>query len=153
MNQKNLMIGLCLLFSVWMTGCSRESGSTSPGQTSDFSSPSSTRNDTHTLTTERAQTAIDRFMAANATGTMKIKGGIREIPSENSAVAEVTMENFRSNDGRFYPQTLRGRSLSWSTGAVVFSRYTDGKWVLSQIVIVNDSSGQRVTYKPNIEVY
>lgn len=150
MNQRNLMIVLCLFITIWSTSCTQESSSTSPERTS--SQPTSAqKNDS--LTTDRAQRAIDRFMAANATGTMKIKGGIREIPSENSAVADIVMENFKSNDGQFYPQTLRGRSLSWSTGVAVFSRFTDGKWVLSQVVIVNDSSGQRGTYKPNIEVY
>lgn len=105
------------------------------------------------LTLESAQDAIDRFMSANASGTMRIRGGVREIPSENSAIAEITMDNFRSRDGKFYPQTTPyGRSLSWTTGKAVFSKYTDGRWVLSQLIVIQDSTGYTGTYKPDIEI-
>ncbi len=105
------------------------------------------------LTTEAAQDALNRFMSANAKGTMTIRGGVREIPAENSATAEIIMDTFRSNDGKFFPETTPyGRSLSWTTGKAVFSKYTDGRWVLSEVVIIQDSTGYTGTYKPNIEI-
>lgn len=156
MNQINLAIALCLFVGIWIVGCSKEDVSSSPTRT-DATPPTSPQSSTknESLTTDRAQKAIDKFMAANAKGTMTINGGIREIPSENSAVADVVMENFTSNDGQFYTSTQPSRRtvpLGWTTGTATFSRYTDGKWVLSQIVIVHSSSGQRGTFKPNIEV-
>lgn len=156
MNTRNVMIGLCLLMSIGLMGCARESGSKSTTRTDtpqSTSSQSSAKNDN--LTTERAQKAIDRFMSANAKGAMTIRSGIREIPSENAAVADLVLKDFTSNDGKYYPGNGGGWSGGgeWSTGKVVFSRFTDGKWVLSQVVITHNAKGQSVTYKPDIEVY
>ena len=64
------------------------------------------------------------------------------MPAQNSATAELDVSNFKSKEGR---QFKDGR------GVAGFSHYTDGKWMLSEIVIVYNGF-DKMTWTPTVEV-
>ena len=76
---------------------------------------------------------------------MQVKGGVREIPQDNSAVSEITFSEFiyklkNENNDRIYS----------GNGKAYFVKYTDGRWSLKEIKI-GDMYGA-VTWKPDIDV-
>jgi hypothetical protein len=131
------LIALCVV----LIGC-RSTESSYSSSSSSPSSSSSSSSDSSKITTEKAQNALDRFASANGSGNIRIKGGVREIPSQNSATAELDVTNFSNNKGRRYND---GR------GVAGFSRYTDGKWTLSEVVILYNGF-DKITYTPTIEL-
>jgi len=100
------------------------------------------------LTQEAAQDAINQWatskFAANK-NAVKIIGGVRELPAENSATAELQFDSFNytltqsPDTGRIY----NGR------GIATFAHYTDGRWVLNRVQI--GQAFDTVTWSPNIE--
>lgn len=116
-------------------------GSTS----SSMNSPSSSNpnsSDSGKITSEKAQNALDRFVSANGSGSIRIKGGVREIPTQNAATAELDVSNFTN---------LNGRQFKDGRGIAGFSRYTDGKWSLSEVVILYNGFDKQ-TWTPTIEL-
>lgn len=94
------------------------------------------------LTVESAQNALDRFANNNGSGQIRIRGGVKEIPAQNSATAELNVDDFYNKDGRRY---------SNKRGIAGFSRYTDGRWTLTEVVIMLNGF-DRITWHPTIEV-
>jgi hypothetical protein len=95
-----------------------------------------------TLTTDCAQMALNKFFKR---GSGRIIGGIREITSENTGVAELDIRDFiytRKGDTREFIYSGKGKA--------VFAHYTDGRWVLNKVVI--GDMFDNVTWSPNIEV-
>jgi len=79
-------------------------------------------------------------------GDAKIVGGVREIPAENSAVAELNISNLS------YTSSSTGQQHTYSgKGTAIFSRYTDGSWVLSKIEIGDFYSGT-TTWNPVVKI-
>lgn len=133
------LFSLFVLLSYLFAGCG------SRGSTPGTQPASSTTQTSMQLTTEKAQDAIDRFVSTNGTGgRLRIRGGVREVPSENAAVAELAVEDFQSNN-RLY------RDDKWD-GQAVFSKFSDGKWTLTQINLKNSSDYASQWWKPVIEV-
>ena len=75
---------------------------------------------------------------------MRIRGGVREVPSENAAIAELAVEDFQSNN-RIYSDD------KWS-GKAILSKYSDGKWTLTEIALTNSSDYAWQKWRPIIEV-
>lgn len=96
-----------------------------------------------TLTTTSAQAAIDRFVSVNGAGRITIKGGVREISSENGAVAELNLEQFIDS---------KGRNLTGKPATATFSHYTDGRWALTKVYVRIPESYGYVDYQVVIEV-
>lgn len=135
-----LTLAFLFVLSVILTGCnSAPSYSSSSGS----SSSSSSSSDSSKLTTEKAQDAIDRFAKANGTGRIRIKGGVREIPAQNSATAEVDVDEWTDNERRQF----KGKPA-----VAGFSHYSDGRWALTEFVVRLPESYGSVTWKPTIEV-
>jgi hypothetical protein len=82
------------------------------------------------LTTENGQAALNRWMsiADPSGGRVTIVGGIREVPSQNIATADVQLSNFHYQSARGY-----GQRLYSGLGTATFVHYTDGRWVLTRI--------------------
>ena len=129
---------LCVAFA----GCT--SPSTSPQSTS-----SSRSSDTGVLTPEKAQRAMDTF-ARQQQGTLTLKGGVREIPSENIAKAECEFHGIhynRNGEDRIISDTYEGTNLR-PTCTVGFTHYTDGRWVLTRVTIGDTDARE---WKLNLE--
>ncbi len=95
------------------------------------------------LTQESAQDTIDRFVTANGSGQIRIRGGVRELPAENAATAELDLIGFVDS---------KGRSLSGKPTTAVWSKYTDGRWALTKVHVRLPESYGYVTYSPTIYV-
>lgn len=87
------------------------------------------------LTTQQAQRALERW--SNGKFTVL---GIKEIPEQNSATADFTVE------GKSYYDT--GRVYN-GPGVAVFSFYNDGRAVMTQVTLSEELIG---TFKTNIVV-
>ena len=125
-----------------------ETAASSSPPVTGYASPQSTpppsySPDSRTLTADNAQDALNRFASANGSGQIRIKGGVREIPAQNSAVAELDVDGFSDQRGRNY----RGKRA-----VAGFSRYTDGRWSLTEVVIMLDNYFDKTTWKPTIDV-
>lgn len=135
---KAWLAGLILLTLALSGGCGRIG--THPAMQRQSSTP-----EPNLLTTEKAQDAIDRFVSANGTGgRLRIRGGVREVPSENAATADLAVEDFQSGN-KIY------RDNVWD-GTAVFEKFSDGKWTLTQINLKNPSAYATQWWKPVIEV-
>jgi hypothetical protein len=103
------------------------------------------QSDSGILTNEKVQRALDKF-ASQQRGTMRLKGGIHEIPSQNTAKAQCT------HSGIHYTGRDRSDLLMPSDANcyIDFTKYTDGRWVITKIYLGYDSGGREWT--PNIVV-
>jgi PBP1b-binding outer membrane lipoprotein LpoB len=80
------------------------------------------------LTEGRAQKAIDRFMSGFS-GHASVQG-VQEIPQENAAKVDIKFTNFKYND------QMMGYSMDYSDlGTAIFSKYNDGRWVLTRVEV------------------
>jgi hypothetical protein len=75
------------------------------------------------LTNEKAQRAVDNWV--NNRGQITVSG-IQEIPTENTAKADLRFSNFRFKGGL-------GEENHSGPGVAIFSHYNDGRWVLKKI--------------------
>lgn len=88
-----------------------------------------------TLTNARAQHVLSAFLN---TGKVQVNG-VREIPQQNAATADLTLTNFvyllPKNDAiTAYAMGPGGGQRTYSGKAsATFIRYTDGRWVLNRI--------------------
>ncbi|KAF0247216.1 MAG: hypothetical protein FD167_3381 [bacterium] len=87
------------------------------------------------LTTQQAQRTLERW----SNGKFKVLG-IKEIPEQNSATADFTVE------GKSYYDT--GRVYN-GPGVAVFSFYNDGRLVMTQVTLSQEIMG---TFKTNVAV-
>jgi len=109
-----------------------------------YSKPAASTPAPNVLTTEKAQNAINQFMS-NKGGSLRIRGGVREVPSENSAVAELDIDNFTA-DNKIYSGDR------WN-GKAIFSKYSDGRWSLTKIHLTNPGSYAWQAWDMTIEVH
>jgi hypothetical protein len=80
------------------------------------------------LTTDRAQTTLNRWIA-NHSGTVEVLG-VQEFPQQNNAKADLRFTNLPVKDAIF------GRADTYSgSGTALFTHYSDGRWVLTEIDI------------------
>jgi len=93
------------------------------------------------LTTEAAQSAVDSVAAQMAepwqlepNATAKVIG-VTENEQENTAIADVTFGHFVFRCVE--PIGEHEIDQSWTSGKARFRHYTDGKWVLTDIVSDN----------------
>lgn len=119
--------------------CQSASSNTFSGNqnsSSDMTSRSSSQG-SETLTTERAQRAVDKGMESikkhlgslitpNARAVVR---GVREMPQFNIAQADITFVDTEvgCNTG------LQIQKFKWNNGVAIFNHYTDGRWVLTEI--------------------
>lgn len=88
-----------------------------------------------TLTDARAQRVLSAFLD---TGKVQVNG-VREIPQQNAATADLTLTNFvyilPKNDAiTAYAMGPGGGRRTYSGKATaIFLHYTDGRWVLNRI--------------------
>lgn len=96
------------------------------------------------LTTEKAKNALDRWNSNRGLVAMK-GGGVREIPAQSAAIAEISVSNFTFN--------VKGggtKTIASGNGTATFSHFTDGRWVLSKINI--DDGWMNWSFEPNLNV-
>ena len=86
------------------------------------------------LTTQQAQRALERW----SDGSFKVLG-IKEIPEQNSATADFTVEGRKYDIGTVYN----------GPGVAVFSFYTDGRIAMTQVILSEEIMG---VYKTNVAV-
>lgn len=86
------------------------------------------------LTPEQAQKALQRW----SNGTFKVLG-VKEIPEQNSATADFTVDITYHDTGRTYN----------GPGVAVFSFYNDGRIVMTQVTFSQEIMG---VYKTNVVV-
>jgi hypothetical protein len=80
------------------------------------------------LTTTRAQTTLNGW-TSNRGGSVEVVG-VQEFPQQNNAKADLKFTNLAVRDAIF------GRADSYSgSGTAIFTHYTDGRWVLTEIDI------------------
>jgi hypothetical protein len=127
-----------LAVSLVLTACLLACASQSSQQTSSSS-------DDSRITTEKAQQALNQWITAAGSGQVSIVGGVRELPSENAATADLTFSNFTY----VHSQTSQTRHYS-GAGKAVFMHYTDGRWVLNKVTI--GDVWANTTWTPNSEV-
>ena len=128
--------------------CTAFAACTSPS-TSPQTTSAGRSSDSGVLTTEKAQRAIDKF-ARQQQGAITLKGGVREIPSENIARAECESHNIhytRGGEDQIIQEFYQGTNLR-PRCTVVFTHYTDGRWVLTKVTI---GDAQAIQWEPNIE--
>ena len=103
----------------------------------------STPQDTGKLTREKAQATIDRFVSGNGKGRITIKGGVREVPAQNAAVVDINMDDYIDNKHG----QKRGKPAT-----ATFSRYNDGRWSLTVVLMRLPRSYGSIKWTMNIEV-
>lgn len=79
------------------------------------------------LTRDKAQKALDKALEGSSKGGTVTVQGVRELPSENAAEAELNFQNFRW-------QAPLGLGSYSGAGTARFSHYSDGRWVLSKVI-------------------
>lgn len=85
---------------------------------------------TNQLSNDKAQNAINKWAGQYSDATVRVVG-IREIPAENSAQVDVSINNLHWNyDNGIITQKMGCSSCS---GIATFSHYNDGRWVLMSI--------------------
>ena len=97
------------------------------------------------ITTEKAQRALNQWISFAGKGQVSIVGGVRELPTENAATAELTLTDFTFPDS----QTKQTRHYS-GAGKAIFVHYTDGRWMLNKVTI--GDVWANTTWTPNSEV-
>jgi hypothetical protein len=134
---RSFTVGLVL--AVFLLACTAQSSLQSSGSSSSSSSNAGQ------ITTEKAQQALNQWVARAGSGQVTIVGGVRELPAENAATAELKFTNFVYQSS----QTKQTRNYS-GTGNATFMHYTDGRWVLSK-VIAGDVWAS-TSWTPNIDI-
>lgn len=132
--KRSIFLAASLIFTAWLLACSSQ-----PSQQT--SAPS----DDGRITTEKAQRVLTQWIAAAGSGQVSIVGGVREVPSENAATADLTFSNFTY----VHSQTNQTRHYS-GAGKAIFIHYTDGRWVLNKVTI--GDVWANTTWTPNSEV-
>jgi hypothetical protein len=133
-----LIVAIALI--ACLPACNHESSQQSGSGTGSSSSSSAGR-----ITTEKAQQALNQWIARAGSGQVTIVGGVREVSAENAATAELKFTNFVYQSS----QTKETRNYS-GPGNATFVHYTDGRWVLNK-VLAGDVWAS-TTWSPNIEV-
>lgn len=127
-----------LAASLLLTACLLACASPSSQQTS-------TSSDAGRITTEKAQQALNQWIARAGSGQVTIVGGVRELPNENAATAELKFTNFVYQSS----QTKETRNYS-GAGNATFMHYTDGRWVLNKVVAGDVWAS--TSWTPNIDI-
>jgi hypothetical protein len=96
------------------------------------------------ITTEKAQQALNQWIAAAGGGQVSIVGGVRELPAENAAIADLTVTNLT-----WQSQTNETRRYS-GAGKATFVHYTDGHWALSKVTVGDVYAS--TSWSPNMEI-
>lgn len=92
------------------------------------------------LTAERVQTALNKWHP----DTKVI--GVREISSDNSAVADIVVSNVTVKN---YGESAR----PYSGPAVAnLKRYTNGKWIVAEVVVEFQPGGASYRFSLNLDV-
>ena len=104
-----------------------------------------TASDTGKITTEKAQAALNQWVTSAGSGQVSIVGGVRELPTENAATAELKLTELTYVSS----QTKQTRHYS-GAGTATFMHYTDGRWVLSKVTV--GDVWANTSWTPNIEV-
>lgn len=86
------------------------------------------------ITPEQAQKALQRW----SNGTFKVLG-VKEMPEQNSAAADFTVDITYHDTGRTYN----------GPGIAMFSFYNDGRIVMTQVIFSEEIMG---VYKTNVAV-
>ena len=141
-----LTLTFLLVLCVVLVSCRSTDSSYSSGNGSS-SSNSSSSSDSGILTAEKAQDAIDRFVKANGGGRIRIRRGVREIPAQNSAIAEFDVEEFKGEDN-----TRDIRNYAGESGQATFLRFTDGKWTMTRVDIRYANGFATATWQTTVEV-
>jgi len=109
------------------------------------SSSSSSSSDAGRITTEKAQQALNQWITQAGKGQVTIVGGVREVPAENAATAELKFTNF------VYVSSRTKQTLQYSgSGNATFMHYTDGRWVLNKVLV--GDVWTNTTWSPNIDI-
>lgn len=96
------------------------------------------------LTVEKAQRTVNKIKGTYGALTVK---GIREVPAQNIAIADMQFVNERLDP------SMDSRTESYNgPGYAVFSHYSDGRWVLTTYGRGNGSSAFSLKWTTNIEV-
>lgn len=124
----------CLVLATGLLACASHS-----------SQPGSSASDAGKITTEKAQQALNQWITRAGSGQVSIVGGVREVPAENAATAELKFTKF------VYQSSRTKQTLEYSgSGNATFMHYTDGRWVLSKVLV--GDVWANTTWSPNIEV-
>jgi hypothetical protein len=83
------------------------------------------------LTIAKAQKTIDLWLT---NGKAKVNG-VQDLPQNNTARADLTLQHFNFQQGSGFAQ--ENRDYSGSADAT-FTHYNDGRWVLSRVEIPPD---------------
>lgn len=143
---KNLFL-LLVIISGLMVGCNsnryRNSHESAPTDSSIF--------DDGILTTQKAENALEKWAigarASDCSGNCKVSivGGVRELPQQNLAVAELKFSEFI-----YQPRNENVKRIYSEKGSATFTHYTDGRWVLTN-VLMGDTLYGGTQWKPEIE--
>ncbi len=94
------------------------------------------------LPAEKAQAALDKWMTNGGKVTVQ---GIQELPQENIAKSSIVFENLRLKSSLPW----RGARQYSGPGIAIFSRYNDGRWVLTR---VETSEGLDTSWWNNLNI-
>jgi hypothetical protein len=83
------------------------------------------------LTEAKAQSAVQTWIARTKNGGSVAVLGLQDLPQQNSAKADLSFTNLQYRDQALGPQTFSGK------GSALFTHYTDGRWVLTQVATDN----------------
>jgi hypothetical protein len=119
---------LVILIVLLFVGCNPQQGSS--GSTSSSSTANQSISDKSKLTADRAQRTVNLFVQHHE-GSIQVRG-VREIPSENSAIADLDISGVMVPSAWGPPHPYNG------PGVATFSHYTDGRWVLTKIQVSNE---------------
>lgn len=131
---------LAIVLIACLPACNHESSQQSGSSTDSSSSSNSGR-----ITTEKAQQVLNQWIGRAGSGQVTIVGGVREVPAENAATAELKFTNFVYQSS----QTKETRNYS-GPGNATFVHYTDGRWVLNKVLA--GDVWANTTWSPNIEI-
>lgn len=106
------------------------------------------------LSQSRAQSAIDEWLQRRgASGTVEVLG-IKEVPQENAANADLKMKSFTWSVES--PGIVPGlgaldnpKRVTSDPGVAIFTHYNDGRWVLTKVAWLYGSFED----SPNIVVH
>lgn len=127
-------LAACVVMVILLLACA-----TQPSQQIDIPS------DAGKITTEKAQQALNKWVTSAGSGQVSIVGGVRELPTENAATAELKLTELTYVSS----QTKQTRHYS-GAGTATFMHYTDGRWVLSKVTV--GDVWANTSWTPNIEI-
>ena len=152
MSRSNLSIFVPLFFSmINLFGCG---DSSSANQSNDLKVTTPVSAKPAVVTSDKAQQAIDQWADGARSHSCReqgelcsvtIQGGVREIPQENKAIAELKFTDFV-----YKPSNESNERIYSGDGRATFVKYTDGRWSLSEIRLGDIYAS--TTWKPGIDV-